>query len=116
MNTVLANTAVHCKTEEEAFELIKMLALDGRDWADGDTLIENNKWHERKEGSCYNVSSGGIQIGDFDFWKSCSFRILPLERYKDAIRHNSKADEPVDGRPEPEDSTIKLIKYLKEKE
>lgn len=47
------NTAIHCPTEEEANEVLKIFHKLGLTWFTGHSIFEINSWERKKELTCY---------------------------------------------------------------
>ena len=54
------NKVVHCKTEEEAEEFLKLAENVGYSWATGDSLNEATFWQEKKLLMCYYATNEGM--------------------------------------------------------
>jgi len=50
--------AIHCPTEQEADELMKILYENGYTWADGKNIYAhtNNRWRVNKQETCYSLN------------------------------------------------------------
>lgn len=46
--------AIHCKTEEEANNLLKAFDKLGRKWSAGDSYLKDNHWRHYKADTCYS--------------------------------------------------------------
>ena len=62
---------IHCKTLEEAEELLQILDDKNIKWINGDKLIEDTTWSEYGSGTCYryNPNQGGVTRGNYNWYK-----------------------------------------------
>ena len=49
---------IHCRTEEEANAICKLMHEAGLSWCTGDSYLDDNKWYGHNEMSCYNPNNG----------------------------------------------------------
>lgn len=70
------NLAIHCKTEEEANELLKAFDKLGQRWVNGQSYIGINHWEEEKENTCY---SNDNRMSYFKWYKSHDYKIYEFE-------------------------------------
>lgn len=59
------NMAIHCKTEEEAKELLRMADEFGFKWCGNNRFIEYTRWMVNEENTCYYISEG--KYGDINY-------------------------------------------------
>ena len=59
------NEVIHCKTEEEAVALCKIMDDAGLEWAGGSSYIDKTQWNLYKEDTCYMPQSG--QYGSIQY-------------------------------------------------
>lgn len=71
------NTVIHCKTKEQAKELLKWADSKGLKWCDGNSYLEENNWEKHREDTCYNLCVGAYS--DKRDYKDCDYIILPYE-------------------------------------
>lgn len=62
---LLYNEVIHCKTEEEAVALCKIMDDAGLEWAGGSSYIDKTQWNLYKEDTCYMPQSG--QYGSIQY-------------------------------------------------
>lgn len=68
--------AIHCKTEEEANELLKVFDKLGQRWVNGQSYIGINHWEEEKENTCYDNTNCTSR---FKWYKANDFKIYEFE-------------------------------------
>ncbi len=69
---------MHCKTEDEAIAFCKFMHEDGRKWWTEDSYLDDFKWSENEELTCYNFN-----IGDFDSLSCYKFFNFLILEYSD---------------------------------
>lgn len=73
---------VHCDSEEKANLLLNWASIKkGLKWSDGDSFIEDNKWMEDKEKTCYYLCFG--EYCDKPFYERNDYEVI---EYEDAIK------------------------------
>lgn len=73
------NIAIYCNTEEKANDLLGYLDSLGIKWESGSSLLNYNRWEERKEDTCYDFYNKGIGFGDYSFYKNDGYKIIEWE-------------------------------------
>jgi len=75
----LDNSVFWCVDEKTANRLLSVLHEEGFKWDDGQSYIENNKWHEFKEKSCYNFRYGSV--GSYEMYLHMEVEIIDADKY-----------------------------------
>ena len=75
---VKENQVVHCRTEEEAERICKLMHEAGMKWRSGESYINITHYNECKSGMCYNVKNG--TYCDEEYFVSHGYEIIPSER------------------------------------
>ena len=68
--------AIHCKTEEEANELLKAFDKLDKKWRSGDSYLEMNFWKEERENTCYDNNNRYCRIS---WYKTNYYKIYEFE-------------------------------------
>lgn len=82
---VKANTAVHCKTEEHANELLAWADSVGLRWIDGNSYLKYNNYSFHKENTCYDLYENSFTY--IEYCKSTGYKIIP---FKKALKKSKK--------------------------
>lgn len=75
---VKENQVVHCRTEEEAERICKLMHEAGMKWKSGESYINITHYNECQSGICYNVKNGTYR--DEEYFVSHGYEIIPSER------------------------------------
>lgn len=71
---------IHCKTKEQAINLLTWADSIDLVWESGDSYLCDNNWEDYKGNTCYNLFSG--TFSDLDWYMRCRYEILS---YKEAV-------------------------------
>ena len=83
--------AVHCDTEEQANELLKLAHNSGWRWGSGKKLIKNTYWLERQENTCYVFYSDKTTIlVSYEFYKPTGKEIVKFESEEKKVKNTKK--------------------------
>lgn len=75
---VKENQVVHCRTEEEAERICKLMHEAGMKWKSGESYINITHYNECQSGIYYNVKNG--TYCDEEYFISHRYEIIPSER------------------------------------
>lgn len=68
--------AIHCKTEEEANELLKAFDKFGEKWCSEESYLEHNYWNKNKENTCYDNMN---RFSFIKYYKSHYYKIYEFD-------------------------------------
>ena len=68
--------AIHCKTEEEANELLKAFDKMGKEWSGGGSYLDKVYWDCYKENTCYDNMN---KFAFIKYYKSHYYKIYEFE-------------------------------------
>jgi len=71
---VKPEVAIHCKTEEEAKQLLKWAHDQDLKWSDGQSYLDHTAYYRNEDNICYSFSTGGYS--NIDFYKSEGYDII----------------------------------------
>ena len=71
------NTVVHCKTEDQANELLTWADSVGLRWVDGESYLGSNNYNEYGDKTCYYLFENGY--GDLDWCIDEDYKVIPFE-------------------------------------
>lgn len=71
---VKSKVAIHCKTEEEAKQLLKWAHNQGLKWSDGQSYLGDIKYSRYKNNTCYSISNGGYS--SISFYEPAGYDII----------------------------------------
>ena len=76
------NMAIHCKTKEEAQQLIEYLTLNGLQWYETSAFGEYS-YDAYKENTCYCISDSGncIQYSGIGYFMTNMYNIICFEKF-----------------------------------
>lgn len=58
LENIEQNTVIHCKTKEEALEVLKIAHEEGYIWKDGKHYIDQDRWSKYGDQTCYRLKAG----------------------------------------------------------
>lgn len=79
MVEIRTNEVIHCKTEEEARELLNWMDSIGRKWSNN-TSYKNLNWDTYKQNTCYHLYNNSHS--DLDYAKRYKYKIIPFHTLK----------------------------------
>ena len=65
---------MHCPTQESADIFLSHLSSIGESWCTGRSYIDDSRWYDYEEETCYLFSIG--EYGDYDYFESEGYEIL----------------------------------------
>lgn len=71
--------AIHCKTQEQAKELLSLLQERGFKWTTGETLGIETFWSFYDKITCYDVYGGNVSFAWKDFYNDFRYKIVDFE-------------------------------------
>lgn len=74
INAYKGKYVMHCKTEEEAKDFLKVLDSLGLKWCDGMSYLKQNMWKCYKEDTCYYFARGRWSC--LEYFKESNYTIL----------------------------------------
>ena len=85
---------IHCKTEEEAKELLRYAQEMGYKWCGGGSLDMYNNWDWYKEETCYYFENKKMKVeySDLDYFKE-DYKILDYTKDKNKIFKQERDNE-----------------------
>ena len=81
---------MHCATEEEANDFLKVMHDLGRKWIYGESYLTSNYWRFYKENTCYRIDKG--EYCYMGYYRSLGCRIL---EWSDFVYENDEELEPM---------------------
>jgi hypothetical protein len=79
IESIKENEVVHCPTEEEAIEFLKLAHEAGHMWASGHFYISTIRWEYAKTDTCYNIKRGGY--ASLQWYKENDYIITPVSEF-----------------------------------
>jgi len=70
---------IHCKTEQEAKVICKLMHDAGLEWCNDETYLERNHWVDFKEKTCYCPMDGSF--ANLSFYKEANYIIHPASHF-----------------------------------
>lgn len=68
--------AIHCKSEEEAHELLKAFDKFSKKWCDGESYLSETNWNKYYDDTCYSNFNG---FGSIYFYQDFNFDIYDFK-------------------------------------
>ena len=81
------NKAVHCNTEAEAKEFLKLADNVGYSWSTGDSLNEHTFWEDEKLLMCYCATNEGVY---WDYKKDFIMQNVEVVEFEGEVENNEK--------------------------
>lgn len=72
------NTVVHCKTEEQAENLLKWVDSKGLKWGSGDSYLNKTRYSTYGDETCYKLQNGNF--AGYDFYAEKGYNILQYDQ------------------------------------
>jgi hypothetical protein len=69
------NDVVHCSTLEEALAICQLMNDKGFKWCSDESYLDENRWKDYKENTCYYPSGGSYCY--VDYFKINNYNIIP---------------------------------------
>lgn len=76
---ISTNTAIHCRTEELANQVLKVFHDKGLKWRVANSYLDTNSWEYSKDLTCYNPYEGGYC--DYEFYNKNGFKIITADEF-----------------------------------
>ena len=73
------NECIHCKTEEQANAICKLMHEAGLTWLSGSSYLSENRYHVYKSKTCYSPKIR--QYANFNFYKKNDYTIYKAEQF-----------------------------------
>ena len=75
------NTVVHCATEKEANEVLKIADSLGYTWNDGCKYTNISLWDKYKHNTCYHFNRGNFS--EIDAYNTTHYKIISAQEFSD---------------------------------
>lgn len=108
MDKWLKNKAVHCKTEEEAKQVLEVADMLGYRWTGGGRFTDNSFWGDCKDNTCYGITDG--IYGSLEYFRVTGRDVISAQEFLD-YRYGKKEPE----QPKPVRTKEEMDKWLKNK-
>lgn len=117
MDELLKNVVVHCKTEDEANQVLDLADKLGYVWSSSHSFKNRNSYEIYKSETCYNIYEGCY--GDLNDYKSTDIKIISAQEFINMVNEKIKIEIDINSLiPEgyeidKENSTLECIKFKK---
>lgn len=126
MDELLKGVAVHCETEDESNQVLKLADKLGYRWSDGVLLESNNHYREHRSKTCYYLTLG--RFGSLENVAGHGYKIISAKDFIKMVNEESKMETqevkkevdinsliPEGYEIDKENSTLECIKFKKKK-
>lgn len=98
LDELLHNVAVHCKTGEEANEVLELGEKVGYKWIEGQSFLTSTFYDEYKDETCYSIKTG--QYGTLNYYQRIDYKVITAQEFIDLVNGKGMEQEEIKEQPQ----------------